>query len=74
VAAGVIVARGFTVRVKLTPVLLTHPFAFFTVIVPVYVLAGAFAGTVILMGLAGNAAFVTAAKPAAIAAAFHVIL
>jgi hypothetical protein len=38
------------------------------------VLTGAFAGTVIITGLAGRAAFVTAANPAAVAAAFQVIL
>jgi hypothetical protein len=73
-AAGVIVGRGFIVRVKLTPTLLAHPFAFFTVMVPVYVLGAALAGTAIVIGLAGNSASVTATNPAVVAAAFHVIL
>src|SRR5258706_394591 len=68
------VGRGFIVRVKLTPALLTHPFAFFNVIVPLYVLACSPAGTSMLIGLGGNAALVTAANPAAVAAASQVIL
>jgi hypothetical protein len=53
--------------------MLTHPLALVTVIVPVYVPAFVPAGTDIVIGLAGNATFVTAAKLFA-GAAFHVIL
>ena len=41
---------------------LTQPVAFFTVRFPVYVPAAVDAGTVIVIGLAGNAASVTVAK------------
>jgi hypothetical protein len=72
VAAVVIVGKGFTVTVKVVP-LLTQPLAFVTVIVPVYVPAFVLAGTDIVMGLAGRATFVTAAKLFA-GAGFQVIL
>jgi hypothetical protein len=52
---------------------LTHPLAFVTVIVPVYVPAFVLAGTDIVIGLAGKATFVTAAKVFA-GAGFHVML
>jgi hypothetical protein len=58
--------------VKVVPVL-THPLAFLTVIVPVYVPAFVLAGTDIVIGLAGKATFVTAAKVFA-GAGFHVML
>lgn len=61
VALNDIVGNGFTVTVKLVPVEV-HPAEFFTVIVPVYVPAAVPAGTAILIGLAVNVAFVTAAK------------
>jgi hypothetical protein len=49
----------FTVIVNVVPVL-THPLAFSTVIVPVYVLQGGTSGTAIDM--VGRISFVTAAK------------
>ena len=58
---AVMVGNAFIVTVKLVPVL-THPFAFFTVSVPVYVPAAVFAGTAMLIGLVVNVASVTAAK------------
>ena len=67
-----IVGKAFTVTVKVVPVL-THPLAFLTVIVPVYVPAFVLAGTDIVIGLAGKATFVTAAKLLA-GAGFHVML
>ena len=73
VAAAVMAGAAFTVNEKALPVL-AHPFPLFTVIVPVYVAAVAFAGTEILIGLDGNDALVTFAKPADIAAALHVML
>ena len=71
-AAVVIVGNGFTVTVNVVPVL-THVFAFLTVIVPVYVPAAVLAGTEIVIGLAGNAAFVTVTKLLE-GEAFHVML
>ena len=62
-----------TSSVKLLEALI-HPFALVTVMVPPYEFTGALAGTVILIGLAGNAELVTVAKPADVAAAFHVML
>lgn len=53
---------------------LVHPLALVTVMVPTYEFTGALAGTLILIGLAGNAALVTGAKPADVAAEFHVML
>ena len=50
--------------------MLTHPVVLFlTVRLAVYVAAAAPAGTVIVIGLAGNATLVTLVNPAAIAAA-----
>ena len=59
--APVSVGVGFTVKVNEDDEL-THPLAFFTVKFPVYVPAAVLAGTVIVIGLAGNDASVTAAK------------
>jgi hypothetical protein len=61
-----------TVTVKVVPVLI-HPLAFFTVMVPVYVPATVLAGTEIVMGLEGKAAFTTATKLLE-GEALHVIL
>jgi hypothetical protein len=72
VAPNVIDGNGFTVTVKLFADD-THPFALLTVKVPVYVPAAVFAGIGILIGFAGNAAFVTGKKLFA-GLAFHVIL
>ena len=72
VVPNVMVGNGFTVTVKLFADD-THPFAFLTVKVPVYVPAAVFAGIGILIGLAGNAALVTAAK-VFVGLAFHVML
>ena len=47
---------------------------FFTVIVPVYVAAAAFAGTFIEIGLAGKAASVTGKNPFAVAITSQVML
>ena len=66
------VGVGFTKTVKEAPVL-TQLFAFFTVMVPVYVAADVLAGTDIEIGLTGKPASVTATKLFA-GAAFHVML
>ena len=73
VVPNVMVGNGFTVIVKFVGTADTHPAAFLTVKVPVYVPAAVFAGMGILIGLAGNAAFVTAAK-VFVGLAFHVML
>ncbi len=73
-APRVIVGFGFIVTLIAYP-LLTHPVELIlTVSVPVYVAGAAAPGTVSTMGVAGNAAFTTFTKPAAIAAALYVIL
>ncbi|MNL78892.1 hypothetical protein D3C87_2053850 [compost metagenome] len=66
------VGNGFTVMVKLFAAD-THPFAFLTVKVPVYVPAAVFAGIGILIEFAGKVALVTAAK-VFVGLAFHVML
>ena len=67
-------AGAFTVIVNVeAALLLAHPFAFFTVMVPVYVPGAVFAGTSIVMALAGKEASVTAAKLLA-GDAFHAML
>src|SRR6266487_2161417 len=68
----VAVGNGFTVTVKVVPVL-PQPFALVTLMVPVYVPGCVFAGTEMLIGLAFKVAFVTGAKLFA-GDAFHVIL
>ena len=73
VKAGVIVGNGFTVKVKVVPVLV-HPFALVTTIVPVYVAAARFAGTFSVIGLNGKVVLATFTKPAVAAAASHVIV
>ena len=72
VPLNVIVGGPLTVTVKLLAVD-THPFAFLTVNVPVYVPAAVLAGIAILIGLAGRDAFVTATK-VFVGLAFQVIL
>ena len=62
----------FTVIVNVVPVL-THPLAFSTVIVPVYVPAGVPAGTAIDIGLVGKISFVTDVK-LFVGAAFQTML
>ena len=69
----VIEAGALTVTVNAVPELLEHPLAFFTVMVPVYVPGAVPAGTLIVIGLTGKAASVTATKLLA-GAAFQVIL
>ena len=66
-----IIGVGFTFTVKGVPDPL-QPFAFFTVMIPVYVPAAVFAGTEIVIGLAGNGSFVTSTKLEG--DAFHVML
>ena len=56
------VAAGLTVIVNVFPAILAQPFPLLTVMVPVYVPTGVFAGTAIVTGLEGNAAFVTGTK------------
>jgi hypothetical protein len=70
--AEVIVGKAFIVTAK-DEIELTHPLAFFTVRFPVYVPPPVPAGTLIVIGLAGKAASVTAAKLFA-GDAFQVIL
>jgi hypothetical protein len=64
--------NAFTVTVNVVEVL-TQPFAFFTVMFPVYVPDAVLAGTDMVIGLAGNAASVTVTKLLT-GAAFQVIL
>jgi hypothetical protein len=72
-AEAVMAGAGFTVNEKLLAALV-HPFPFFTVIVPVYVAAPAFAGMEMLIGVAGKLASTTFAKPANEAEGLHVML
>jgi hypothetical protein len=62
IALNVIVGNALIVTV-IVEVVLTQPLAFLTVKLAVYEPAATLAGTVMLIGLAGNAAFVTFAKP-----------
>ena len=61
VANELMLGNGFTVIVNGMPVL-TQPLAFFTVSVPVYVPAGVFSGTAILIDPTGSVALFTATK------------